>query len=82
MNIHEKVDLQYKFVEAFNSRNDDNDLAITELENLIDYYKEGHNMLSGFEIVEEMLSVVKKMYIAEFEKDSLSKVIEIIGKEV
>lgn len=82
MNIHEKVDLQYKFVEAFNSRNDENNLAITDLETLVGFYKEGHDLLSSIDIVNEMFSVIQDMYVAEIEKDTLGKVIRIIGEEV
>ncbi|MGX7395438.1 hypothetical protein [Carnobacterium mobile] len=82
MNIHEKVDMQYKFVEAFNSRNDENDGAIKDLETLVGYYKEGHEVLSSMDIVNEMFSVIQDMYSIEIEKDTLSKVIRIIGEEV
>lgn len=82
MDIHEKTELQYKFVEAFNSRNDENVRAIVELDCLVDYYKEGHDTLSDFEIIEQMLVVIKDLYAIEIEKKMLGKVIRIIGEEV
>lgn len=81
MDIHEKTELQYKFVKAFNKRDKDNVRAIVELDCLVDYYMEGHEKLSNFELIEQMLVVVKDLYAIEIEKDTLSGVINTIGKE-
>lgn len=82
MNIHEKVDLQYKFVEAANSKIEDNDSAANELEYLIQSYREGHVTLSSMDIVNEMISIIEDMYKKEVEISVLHKVVKVIGKEV
>ena len=82
MNLHEKVELEYKFIETANSKVEDNDLAANELEYLIQSYQEGHETLSSMDIVNEMISIIEDMYKKEVEISTLHKVVKIIGKEV
>lgn len=82
MNIHEKVNLQYKFMEAANNKIEDNDSVANELEYLIQSYQEGHEVLSSMDIVNEMISIIEYMYKKEVEISMLHKAVKVIGEEV
>lgn len=79
MNLNEKVDQQYKVVEMYNLINDSTELFISEVEELLEEFKNGER--DSIAVVNEIKEVVEHLYIGEREKETLYKVIESIGEE-
>ncbi|MFL2078739.1 hypothetical protein [Marinilactibacillus psychrotolerans] len=78
MNLHEKVNHQYSVVEMYNSINDTTELFVSELESLLEEFKNGER--DSIAVVNEMKEVVEQLYAGEYEKETLYKVIKSIGE--
>lgn len=76
MNLHEKVEQQYKVVEMYNSINDTTELFISELEDLLEEFKNGER--DSISLVNEMKEVIDNLHVSEHEKETLYKVIKSI----
>ena len=76
MNLHGKVEQQYKVVEMFNSINDTTELFISELEDLLEEFKNGER--DSVSLVNEMKEVIDNLHVSEHEKETLLKVIKSI----
>ena len=79
MNLHEKTEKQYKVVEMFNSINDTTELFISELDDLLEEFKNGER--NSISVVNEMKEVIEHIRVSEYEKNTLCKVIKSIGEE-
>lgn len=79
MNLHEKVNHQYSVVEMYNSINDTTELFVSELESLLEEFKNGQR--NSIAVVNEIKEVVEHLYVGEYEKETLCQVIESIGEE-
>lgn len=79
MNLNEKVDQQYKIVEMYNLINDSTELFTSELENLLEEFKNGER--DSIAVVKDMKEVLEHLYVGEYEKETLCKVIKSIGEE-
>lgn len=73
MNIHEKVEQQYKVVQMYNDRNDTTELFIGVLEDLLEEFK--NNERDPISLVNEMKEAVDNLYVNEYEKEMLYKII-------
>ncbi|MBT2731659.1 hypothetical protein [Carnobacterium sp. ISL-102] len=76
MNLHEKVEQQYKVVEMFNSINDTTELFISELDDLLEEFKNGER--DSISVANEMQEVIEHIRVSEYEKNTLRKVIKSI----
>lgn len=79
MNLNEKVDQQYKIVEMYNLINDSTELFTSELEDLLEEFKNGER--ASITVVNKMKEVIERLYVGEYEKETLYKVIKSIGEE-
>lgn len=79
MNLNEKVDQQYKIVEMYNFINDSTELFTSELEDLLEELKNGER--DSIAVVKGMKEVFEHLYVGEYEKETLYKVIKSIGEE-
>lgn len=79
MDIHEKVNQQYKVVEMYNSINDTTELFVSELEDLLKEFKNGER--NSIAVVNEIKEVVEHLYVGEYEKETLCKIIKSIGEK-
>lgn len=73
MNIHEKVEQQYKVVQMYNDRNDTTELFIGVLEDLLEEFKNSER--DPISLVNEMKEAVDNLYVNEYEKEMLYKII-------
>lgn len=76
MNIHEKVEQQYRIVEMFNAINDTTELFISELDDLLEEFKKGE--CDSISVANEMKEVIEHIRVSEYEKNTLRKVIKSI----
>lgn len=74
MDIHEKVEQQYKVVEMYNAINDTTELFTDTLEDLLEEFKNGER--NPIIVVNEMKEVIDNLYVGEHEKETLYKVIK------
>lgn len=80
MNLHEKVERQYKVVEIINMKDDESKMFLTALEELIAEYKKGG--CDPALIVEEMKETFEEFYVTEYEMNVLKKAFSHLwGKE-
>lgn len=78
MNLHEKVNHQYSVVEMYNSLNETTELFFNKLEDLLEEFKNGER--DSIAVINDIKEVVEQLYVGEYEKDTLSKVIKSIGE--
>ena len=78
MDLNEKVDQQYKIVEMYNLINDTTELFVSELESLLEEFKNGER--DSIAVVNKMKEVIERLYVGEYEKETLCKVIKSIGE--
>ena len=76
MDLHEKVEQQYKVVEMYNDINDTTELFISELKDLLEQFKNGER--DSISLVNEMKEVIDNLHVSEYEKETLYKVIKSI----
>lgn len=78
MELNEKVNTQYKVVVMYNLVNDSTELFTSELEDLLEEFKNGKR--DSIAVVNKMKEVVEHLYVGEYEKETLCKVIKSIGE--
>ncbi|WP_225743657.1 hypothetical protein [Marinilactibacillus sp. Marseille-P9653] len=78
MELNEKVNQQYKVVVMYNLINDSTELFTSELEDLLEEFKNGKR--DSIAVVNEMKKVVEHLYVEEHEKETLCKVIKSMGE--
>lgn len=78
MDIHEKVEQQYKVVEMYNDINDATEFFVFALEDLLEEFKSGER--DSIAVVSEIKEVVEHLYVGEYEKETLCKVIKSMGE--
>lgn len=74
MNIHEKVEQQYELVKRYNSLNDEKESLTPYLEELLKQFKNEER--DPIHIVNDMKEVIDRLYVREYEKATLVKLIE------
>lgn len=79
MNLHEKVEQQYKVVEMYESANATTEMLVDALEDLLEEFKSGER--DPITLVNEMKGVIDGLYLGEYEKATLAKVIKIVWEE-
>lgn len=78
MELNEKVNTQYKVVVMYNLINDSTELFTSELEDLLEEFKNGKR--DSIAVVNEMKEIVEHLYVGEHEKETLCKVIKSMGE--
>lgn len=74
MDIQKKVEQQYELVKKYNALNVETELYTGQLVELLEEFENGQR--NTIHLVNEMKKVIDRLYVREYEKDTLVRLIK------